>query len=153
VSPASGIGVIYNCAILHDGNVFAVTLAAWITTFFTLTLTTNFVYTSGSHLFDPPVSFTTNMPRSPHRLPFRIWFTMRKVASFPRQTLLPVVIVVVESGAIYLVSCITLLTVYLLGSNAQYPVLDWVSPFRVLFCDRAVLTPVQMFPLSALFST
>jgi hypothetical protein len=54
---------------------------------------------------------------------------MRKVASVPgQQTLLPVVIVVVEAGAIYLASCITLLTVYLLGSNVQYPVLDGVSP-------------------------
>jgi hypothetical protein len=49
VFPATCIGVLYNCAILHDGDVFAVTLAAWITTFFTLTLTTNVVCTSESH--------------------------------------------------------------------------------------------------------
>ena len=44
----TGIGVVYNCAILRSGNVFAVTLAAWITAFFTLTLATNVVCTSES---------------------------------------------------------------------------------------------------------
>ncbi|KAF8501837.1 hypothetical protein JB92DRAFT_2833708 [Gautieria morchelliformis] len=105
----TGIGVVYNCAILRDGDVFAVTLAAWITAFFTTTLATNVICTT--------------------LIAVRIWITTRKVARFSgQQTLLPVVIVVVESGAIYSVSCITLLTVYLLGSNAQYPALDGMFP-------------------------
>jgi hypothetical protein len=80
---------------------------------------------------------------------FRIWFTTKKVARFSsQQTLLPVVIVVVESGAIYSISCITLLTVYLLDSNAQYPALDGVSPLPSAY-ERLLTAffPLQMFPI------
>ncbi|KAF8589099.1 hypothetical protein K439DRAFT_1612997 [Ramaria rubella] len=106
----TGIGVVYECAILREGqSVFASALNGWITAFFALTLATNVCCTS--------------------LIAIRIWVTTRKVARFSgQQTLLPVVIVVVESGAIYSISCITLLTVYLLGSNAQYPALDGMFP-------------------------
>ncbi|KAF8503020.1 hypothetical protein BU17DRAFT_101872 [Hysterangium stoloniferum] len=105
----AGIGVVHGCAITKNGDVFASTLSGWITSFFTLTLATNVICTS--------------------LIAARIWFTTRKVARFSgQQTLMPVVIVVVESGFIYSASCITLLVVYLIGSNAQYPALDGTFP-------------------------
>jgi len=106
----TGVGIVHGCAVLKDGeDVFAGSLTGWITSFFTLTLTTNIVCTS--------------------LIAIRIWYTTRKVSRFSgQQTLMPVVIVVLESGAIYSISCLTLLTVYVLGSNAQYPALDGTFP-------------------------
>lgn len=60
----SGIGVVYNCAVLRDGTVFAVTLAAWITTFFTLTLATNVVCTCKSRSPYIPPAQSLTLPRS-----------------------------------------------------------------------------------------
>ncbi|KAF8500620.1 hypothetical protein BU17DRAFT_102441 [Hysterangium stoloniferum] len=105
----AGIGVVHSCAITKNGNVFASTLSGWITSFFTLTLAMNIICTS--------------------LIVGHIWFTTCKVARFSgQQTLMPVVIIVVESGFIYSASCITLLVVYLIGSNAQYPTLDGTFP-------------------------
>ncbi|KAF8508434.1 hypothetical protein BU17DRAFT_56742, partial [Hysterangium stoloniferum] len=108
-----GIGVVHGCAIPKNGDVFASTLSGWITSFFVLTLATNVICTS--------------------LIAGRIWFTTRKVAHFSgQQTLMPVVIIVVESGFIYSASCITLLVVYLIGSNEQYPALDGTFLFSRL---------------------
>ena len=41
---------------------------------------------------------------------------------------MPIVIVLIESGALYASSCIALLVAYLLGSNAQYPIVDGAFP-------------------------
>ena len=92
-------------------------------------------------------------PPFPALIASRIWFTTKKVARFSgQQTLLPVVIVVVESGAIYSISCITLLTVYLLGSNAQYPALDGVRP-RAAPRPPRLTPPRRCSPSSASCST
>lgn len=44
------------------------------------------------------------------------------------RNLIPVIMMIVESGAIYSVSLITLLSVYLSGSVFQYAILDAVCP-------------------------
>lgn len=59
----------------------------------------------------------------------RIWFSTRKVSNFTNQpTLMPIVVILIESGSMYAASCIILVVVYLLGSNAQYPVVDGTFP-------------------------
>ncbi|GJJ10510.1 hypothetical protein Clacol_004736 [Clathrus columnatus] len=67
----TGVGIVHGCAVLKDGeNVFASSLTGWITSFFTLTLTTNIVCTS--------------------LIAIRIWYTTRKVSRFSgQQTLMP----------------------------------------------------------------
>ncbi|KAF8799456.1 hypothetical protein BYT27DRAFT_7201511 [Phlegmacium glaucopus] len=105
----AGIGVVRGCAITKNGDVFASTLSGWITSFFILTFVTNVICTS--------------------LIAGRIWITTRKVARFvSQQSLMPVVIVIIESGSIYSASCIILLVLYLLGSNAQYAALDGTFP-------------------------
>ncbi|GJJ13097.1 hypothetical protein Clacol_007347 [Clathrus columnatus] len=62
---------------------------------------------------------------------FRIWRSTHKLERYAgrqEQSLMPVVIIIIESGAIYSVSCLTLLISYILGSNAQYPALDGTFP-------------------------
>jgi hypothetical protein len=46
---------------------------------------------------------------------------------------LPILIVIVESGAIYATGVLSILLAYLSGSNGQYAVLDAVSPIMVSF--------------------
>lgn len=48
---------------------------------------------------------------------------------------LPILIVIVESGAIYATGVLSILLAYLSGSNGQYTVLDAVSPIMgIVFC-------------------
>lgn len=48
---------------------------------------------------------------------------------------LPILIVIVESGAIYATGVLSILMAYLSGSNGQYAVLDAVSPVMgIVFC-------------------
>ncbi|OAX38697.1 hypothetical protein K503DRAFT_865954 [Rhizopogon vinicolor AM-OR11-026] len=50
-------------------------------------------------------------------------------------TFLPVVIVIVESGALYATSVLALLITFSIGSNAQYIVLDVITPIvGIAFC-------------------
>ncbi|OJA13429.1 hypothetical protein AZE42_12151, partial [Rhizopogon vesiculosus] len=50
-------------------------------------------------------------------------------------TFLPVVIVIVESGALYATSVLVLLVTFLTGSNAQYIMLDVITPIvGIAFC-------------------
>ena len=121
----TGIVVVQKCSTLMDGqDIFASTLTSWIPTFFLLTLMTHMCCTCELFSF-PYIKVLTAI--SLVLIASRIWFTMRKVRGILRRhTLLPVLIIIVESGALYSASCIILLTLYLLGSNAQYPALDGV---------------------------
>ncbi|KIJ24744.1 hypothetical protein M422DRAFT_72321 [Sphaerobolus stellatus SS14] len=107
---ATGIGVVVSLGRLSNGSdIFASTLKGWITSFFVLTLCTNFMCTSS--------------------IAGRIWFTTRKVKNYSgNRSLMPIVIVLIESGALYAASCIALVISYLLGSNAQYIVVDGAFP-------------------------
>jgi ABC-type Mn2+/Zn2+ transport system permease subunit len=48
-------------------------------------------------------------------------------------TLLPVIIVIVESGALYATSVLGLLVTFLIGSNAQYIMQDVITAIVVSF--------------------
>ena len=46
-------------------------------------------------------------------------------------SLFPVMIVIIESGALYTSGIIAFLCTYLAGSNGQYPALDLITPLVV----------------------
>ena len=69
----------------------------------------------------------------------RIWHIERRTRLFINgRSLSPTIVIIVESGAIYSATLISLLTTYLSGSWGQYPVLDSVS---LLFLPIPQKTP------------
>ncbi|KAE9384786.1 hypothetical protein BT96DRAFT_622171 [Gymnopus androsaceus JB14] len=89
--------------------VFINDLQNWIVSFFSLTLFTNFSCTS--------------------LIAGRIWWVHRRTMGLvvSGHSLVPAAVVIIESGAIYSVCLIILLSLYLSGSFAQYIVLDAVT--------------------------
>ncbi|KAF7973802.1 hypothetical protein HWV62_14168 [Athelia sp. TMB] len=109
-SIACGMGTMISFARVSSADsVFKAQLHNWIVSFFALTLFTNFTCT--------------------FLIAFRIWWTHRRAGSGAPGTisLLPTVVIVVESGAIYSVVLVILLSLYLSGSYAQYIALDAVT--------------------------
>jgi hypothetical protein len=92
-----------------DAPVFITALQRWIVSFFSLTLFTNF-------------SSTT-------LIAFRIWWIHRnsKGAVGSGRSVLPAMVVIIESGSIYSACLVILLSLYLSGSFSQYIVLDAVT--------------------------
>ncbi|KAH8105666.1 hypothetical protein DFH11DRAFT_1642709 [Phellopilus nigrolimitatus] len=89
--------------------VFNDELKLWVTSFFSMTLITNFSCTA--------------------LIAFRIWrIELRTSAMFRlNNSLSPVMVAIIESGAIYSATLISLLATYLSGSDGQYPVLDSIA--------------------------
>jgi len=105
-----GIGALQGFARTSPAEpVFISELHDWIVSFFSLTLFTNFSSTS--------------------LIAGRIWWIHRKVLGnvIKGGSLMPAVIVVIESGAIYSACLVILLSLYLSGSYAQYIALDAVT--------------------------
>ncbi|KAG1814462.1 hypothetical protein EV424DRAFT_1541416 [Suillus variegatus] len=65
---------------------------------------------------------------------WRIWRSRRSISGGSAE-LLPVLIVIVEGGAIYATSVLALLLAFLTGSNGQYPAMDIGPPVvGIVFC-------------------
>jgi len=109
-SIGTGIGAIQGFTRVKSSDpVFVSELHNWIVSFFSLTLFTNFSCTS--------------------LIAGRIWWIHRQVgraAEVSGRGLGPAIIIIIESGAIYSVCLILLLSLYLSGSYAQYVLLDGV---------------------------
>jgi hypothetical protein len=65
---------------------------------------------------------------------WRIYHT-RSLAPDGLATVLPLFIVIVESGALYATSVIALLVAFLTGSNGQFPAMDIATPIVVSLLD------------------
>ncbi|PPQ96024.1 hypothetical protein CVT25_013886 [Psilocybe cyanescens] len=89
-----------------DDPVFIDSLQHWIVSFFSLTLFTNFSSTL--------------------LIAFRIWLVHRRSRGIMRSgdSVLPAMVIIIESGSIYSACLIILLSLYLSGSFAQYILLD-----------------------------
>jgi len=104
---AAGIGACHSFAIASaSAGIFKITLGNWIVSYFSITIALNVICTS--------------------LLAWKIWSINRKSAR--AGDLNSVIIIVVESGAIYSATLVTLLILYELGSFAQFIVLDAVNP-------------------------
>ncbi|TFK37919.1 hypothetical protein BDQ12DRAFT_589292, partial [Crucibulum laeve] len=103
-----------------NAPVFISELQNWIVSFFSLTLFTNF-------------SSTT-------LIAFRIWWSHRRSAGIVTgHSVVPAIVVIVESGAIYSACLVILLSLYLSGSFSQYIVLDAVM---LTLCQGVVFSLV-----------
>ncbi|KAF8896603.1 hypothetical protein BD779DRAFT_1668362 [Infundibulicybe gibba] len=68
------------------------------------------------------------VPSSGALLAFRIWHATRSTTTFPSRGLRPALRLVIESGAIYSVTLITLLVLFKANSWFQYVLIDAISP-------------------------
>ncbi|KZP11419.1 hypothetical protein FIBSPDRAFT_837549 [Athelia psychrophila] len=117
-------------------SIFMTELHSWVVSFFAITLFTNLVAT--------------------FLIAFKIWTTHRRAGAISGASLLPTLVIVVESGVIYSATLVVLISLYLSGNFAQYIALDAVTQIigvvfslvivRVgmgLTCDAAASTRSQ----------
>ncbi|KAF5381651.1 hypothetical protein D9615_005471 [Tricholomella constricta] len=108
-STLTGGGILYSFAkVIPEANVFVLQLSQWFLAFLSMTLATNIICTS--------------------LVAYRIWAINRKAISFSEDSLRPIMLLVIESGAIYSATLITLLILYEAKSWFQYVLIDAVSP-------------------------
>ena len=110
-----------------DAPIFVSSLQKWIVSFFSLTLFTNFSSTSefnGVTVLTDYLTFIILV-----LIAFRIWWMYRQTRDLVNsgRSVLPAMVVIIESGSIYSVCLVILLSLYLSGSFAQYILLDAVS--------------------------
>ncbi|KZT64356.1 hypothetical protein DAEQUDRAFT_769764 [Daedalea quercina L-15889] len=107
-STATGVGILYSFdKVDPEASIFVVQLGHWITAFFSMTFATNVICTA--------------------LVAYRIWAINRTHLFFRYQDLRPVMVLIVESGALYSATLLALLILYNVGSWFQYVVLDAVS--------------------------
>jgi len=106
VNGCAGYVVVWSLSQATPGSNIFHTASSWITTFFVLTMCINVSCTAA--------------------ISWRIYSTGRLTNA--SRSLLPVMIIIVESGALYTSGVLGLLIAFLTGSNGQYPALDVVTP-------------------------
>ncbi|KAJ3537443.1 hypothetical protein NM688_g6687 [Phlebia brevispora] len=117
-SAVAGYGSIY--MLVHippfQGSIFNSALAPWITSFNIITAGTNICATAF--------------------IAWNIWYVNHRVSDLVGESKLsPVVLIVIESGAIYAFSLLLLTAFYVRDENAQFIVLDAVTPIiGIVFC-------------------
>ncbi|EJD00150.1 uncharacterized protein FOMMEDRAFT_30808 [Fomitiporia mediterranea MF3/22] len=108
-STTCGVGILYSFAkVVPEAEIFVTELQDWIVSFFSLTLTTNIICTA--------------------LVAARIWLLNRSIMSFAAHSYKPIIILVIESGAVYSATLLALLILYKAGSWFQYVLLDAISP-------------------------
>ncbi|KAF8962182.1 hypothetical protein BDZ97DRAFT_1702662 [Flammula alnicola] len=108
-SAVTGGGILFSFAKVEpEAEIFVVELGQWIVSFFSMTLATNIICTL--------------------LVAYRIWYINRRSISFSEQSLRPIMLLVIESGAIYSATLTTLLILYKTQSWFQYVLLDAISP-------------------------
>ncbi|KAG2138384.1 hypothetical protein DEU56DRAFT_755936 [Suillus clintonianus] len=112
----TGYCIIWSLSQANNSSTVFTTGHPFITTFFTLTMVIS-------------VTCTTLIAWRIYR--FRRFMSNR----LGYVAYLPILIVIVESGALYATGVLSILLTYLIGSNGQYAVLDAVSPIMgIVFC-------------------
>lgn len=108
-STATGIAILYYFdKVVPQANIFVEQLTHWITAFFSTTFATNVICTG--------------------LIAYRIWLINSSRLGFRHRKFTPVLLVIVESGAVYSVTLMVLLILYNVDSWFQYVILDAVSP-------------------------
>lgn len=108
---ASSIGSVYTVSITtSQSSIFVVRAGQWITAFYASTFSCNLLATI--------------------TLAVRLWWIERKASHFKgsRGTLWPIFLIVIDSGLLYSVTLFSALMCFVTKSNAQYIVLDFVTP-------------------------
>ncbi|KAF8517661.1 hypothetical protein JB92DRAFT_2173841 [Gautieria morchelliformis] len=109
-STVSGYTSCWMLATAPAGSTIFVVAKPWFSSFFGLTLCTN--------------AFCTGA------IGYRVWSSIRSAGPFQvgRSNLVPVLMTLVESGALYASAVMALIITYISGSNALYAALDVVTP-------------------------
>lgn len=111
---AIGYYVVWSLSRAGKGSTVYTIVPGMITTFYTVTMLISVICTS--------------------LISWRIYRSRRSKSDCPA-VLLPVLIVVVESGILYATSVLALLLAFLTGSNGQYPAMDIAPPIvGIVFC-------------------
>lgn len=111
---AIGYYVVWSLSRAGVGSTVYTTAPALIATFYILTMLISIICTT--------------------LISWRIYRTRRQTSD-GLADLLPVVIVIIESGALYATSVLALLLAFLTGSNGQYPAMDIAPPIvGIVFC-------------------
>ncbi|KAF5381727.1 hypothetical protein D9615_005474 [Tricholomella constricta] len=119
-STVTGGGILYSFAkVVPEAEIFVVELSQWIVAFFSMTLATNIICTV--------------------LVAYRIWIINRRTISFSEHSLRPIMLLVIESGAIYSATLTTLLILYKTQSWFQYVLLDAVSPIVGLVFSMVIV--------------
>jgi len=119
-STVSGIGILYSFArVVPEAEIFVVELQNWILSFFSMTLATNIICTG--------------------LVAYRIWYINRQSISFSEHSLRPIMLLVIESGAIYSATLTALLILYKTESWFQYVLLDAISPIVGLVFSMVIV--------------
>ena len=71
---------------------------------------------------------------------FRIWFINRRTAVFTGSSLRPVIFLVIESGALYSITLLAMLILYVTQSPFQYVLVDAVGRLKMHFHGSFSLT-------------
>ncbi|KAF9478003.1 hypothetical protein BDN70DRAFT_880537 [Pholiota conissans] len=107
-STVTGGGILYSFAKVEpQAEIFVVELSQWIVSFFSMTLATNIICTA--------------------LVAYRIWYINIRSVSFSGKSLRPIMLLVIESGAIYSATLTSLLILYKTQSWFQYVLLDAIS--------------------------
>lgn len=110
---AASIGSVYTVSLTtpNSSNIFFQTTGRWITSFYASTFACNLLATA--------------------LLAFRLWWIERKVTHFKqngRGTLRPILMIVIDSGLLYSISLFSALMCFVTKNNAQFIVLDFITP-------------------------
>ncbi|TCD60725.1 hypothetical protein EIP91_009631 [Steccherinum ochraceum] len=104
-----GLNRAFITASVNTDDVFAEQTGRWITATYAMTLTTNLIATT--------------------LLAYRIWRVNRRTSEFvASKCLTPILLVVIESGAIYSMTIVAALVAFALNSVGVYVILDLISP-------------------------
>lgn len=130
---ATGIGVVFEFSqVTSSTSVFLITLGQWAVSFVSITLALN--------------TFSTLM------IAYRIWSINRKTGV--GRDLRPVVIIIVESGALYSATLITLITLYEFGNFGHYVMLDIASALiGITFTMIIIRVSLGLAPTDAQIAT
>ncbi|KAH9923659.1 uncharacterized protein B0H18DRAFT_1120304 [Fomitopsis serialis] len=131
-STATGVGILYSFdKVDPEASIFVVQLGHWITAFFSMTFATNVVCTGAFPSFVPDIISCRGT-----RVRILCKYSVGGVPDLGRQPdpsflqvpgPAPVMILIVESGALYSATLLALLILYNVDSWFQYVVLDAVS--------------------------
>ncbi|PFH47786.1 hypothetical protein AMATHDRAFT_122242, partial [Amanita thiersii Skay4041] len=103
----SGIGILYTFArVVPNAEVFVIQSRNWSLPFASLSLATNIIATG--------------------LVAFRIWYINRRTIVFTGHDLRPIMLLIIESGAVYSTTLLALLILYNVGSWFEYVLLDAV---------------------------
>lgn len=129
--PVSAVIILINVLTAPTDSLIFSIATPWVTTFFVLGMCTNIYSTCmliqslGSNCFFLQPSLAL--------IVYRIWRSVCSLGPYQKHGggFIPVVMALVESGALHASAWLALLITYLLDSNGQYTVVDTITPLIV----------------------